>query len=285
MKKKRAVIMLAAVLLSVLLISFLPAAAIIPANKVFKYDTGKDPDGAERKENPGNYVLKPGEYMVKNGDTLENIAYKHGISVTGLKWANPGCEAVPAPGLVLSIPSEHAKPLKEVMADRGLDNSNMHISIVVDKSDHILGIFSQDVFLESYHVELGDSGLGDKEVEGDHKTPEGKFYISEKSVLNPPDPYLGSRWLRISYPNIEDADRGLKKSLIGQKTHDEIINAFNNKITTPQFTPLGGGVGIHGGSSPELGRDWTWGCVGLKNTDIEDFFDYIDIGTSLLIQG
>lgn len=44
------------------------------------------------------------------------------------------------------------------------------------------------------------------------------------------------------------------------------------------------GVGIHGGSIPEFGKNWTWGCIGLNNDDIEDFYNYVKVGTSVIIQ-
>ena len=126
--------------------------------------------------------------------------------------------------------------------------------------------------------------MGDKEIQGDHKTPEGDFYVAEKSILQPADKFLGTRWLRISYPNAEDAERGLRKGLIDQNTYDQIVGAFRNKGIPPQYTALGGGVGIHGGSSKELGSNWTWGCIGLHNQDVEDFFDYVEVGTPIYIQ-
>jgi lipoprotein-anchoring transpeptidase ErfK/SrfK len=176
------------------------------------------------------------------------------------------------------------KSLSQIFKDKGIDTSKATIKIVVDKSDHTLGIYANGTLMKSYHVELGDNGLGDKAVSGDHKTPEGTFYISEKSVLNPADEYLGTRWMRLSYPNVEDAQRGLDQGLISKDTYNQIVTAINNGEIPPQDTALGGGVGIHGGSTAALGTDWTWGCVGLTSKDVEDFFDYIRVGTKVIIQ-
>jgi murein L,D-transpeptidase YafK len=49
----------------------------------------------------------------------------------------------------------------------------------------------------------------DKQREGDLATPEGEFYICYK---NPASQY--HRFLGLSYPNVEDAERGLKEKLI-----------------------------------------------------------------------
>ena len=158
------------------------------------------------------------------------------------------------------------------------------IRIVIDKSDHTLSLFAGNKYLKSYHVEFGDGGPDAKEIMGDHKTPEGNFYISQKSILRPADEYLGSRWLRISYPNIADADRGIEKGLISAEVYNQIAEAIHAGAIPPQTTPLGGGVGIHGGGVPEFGKNWTWGCIGLSNADIEDFYDNVGVGTEVIIQ-
>ena len=154
--------------------------------------------------------------------------------------------------------------------------------LVVNKTDHTLTVYAP---IKTYHVELGNNGSGDKLVAGDHKTPEGLYYTTEKLTLNPTDYYLGTRWARLSYPNKEDAERGLREGLINQETYDDIVYAIDNKLTPPQNTALGGGIGIHGGSIPDFGPDWTWGCVGLSNNDAENLFsNYLGVGTPVIIQ-
>ena len=49
----------------------------------------------------------------------------------------------------------------------------------------------------------------DKQREGDLATPEGEFYVCYK---NPHSRY--HRFLGLSYPNLEDAERGLRDQLI-----------------------------------------------------------------------
>lgn len=175
-------------------------------------------------------------------------------------------------------------PLSQVLANENIKQGSNGMKIVVDKSDKTLSIYHNDTWLKSYHVELGDGGSGDKQISGDHKTPEGTFYVCEKSVLSPPDKYLGTRWLRLSYPNIEDANRGLTNGIIDKTVYQQILSAIQNGKIPPQRTALGGGVGIHGGGVPELGSNWTWGCVGLTNNDVEDFFDYVNVGTPVIIK-
>lgn len=177
------------------------------------------------------------------------------------------------------------KPLGQILREKGISGQIPNLKIVVDKSAHALTLYAGVTPLKQYHVAIGEGGLADKEKAGDKKTPEGRFYIGEPSVLSPVDKYLGSRWMRVSYPNVEDAERGLKAGIIDRATHDEIVKAINNGQIPPQRTALGGGIGIHGGTGQgeNQGDYWTWGCIGLQNSDIEDFFDYIATGTELII--
>lgn len=157
--------------------------------------------------------------------------------------------------------------------------------IRVNKTELTLTLFHGTTPLKSYPVAIGAAGLVDKIKQGDKATPEGTFYLTEKSVLNN-DYYLGTRWMRISYPNIEDAWRGYNSGLIDMETRDRIIDAINNHHTPPQNTALGGGIGIHGGSgnnSETQGGFWTFGCIGLKDRDINEIFPFINPETAKLI--
>ncbi|MDP4092959.1 MAG: L,D-transpeptidase [Bacillota bacterium] len=183
-----------------------------------------------------------------------------------------------------AVTQEQNKPLSQVLNDKGITSLNTGLKIVVTKSQHTLALVYNGTTLKTYHVELGSGGSGDKQVEGDKKTPEGTFFIGDKKILDPPDYYLGTRWMGISYPSPLDARRGLQEGFIDRQTYNEIVNDFDSGKLPPQETALGGEVGIHGGSVPGFGPDWTWGCVGLANSDIEDFFNYIAVGTPVIIQ-
>lgn len=180
---------------------------------------------------------------------------------------------------------KNKQPMKSAWEDFKKDKSlQSKLVIIVSKSQHTLSLYANNVLLKNYHIELGDGGLGDKQRLGDRKTPEGTLYVTEKSVLAPPSVALGTRWMRLSYPNIEDAQRGLKDGLISRNIYSKIVSAINNYQTPPQRTALGGGVGIHGGSRIEYGSDWTAGCVGLSNKDVEEFYNYVRVGTPVIIK-
>src|SRR6478672_9957179 len=148
--------------------------------------------------------------------------------------------------------------------------------LVITKKDRKLEVFDGDNLVKSIKVSLGFTPTGDKEIEGDGKTPEGEFYIYTK---NPKSQFYLS--LGISYPGIEDADRGLRDGLIDQSEHDEIVEAVRQRKMPPQKTRLGGEIYLHGGGT---GKDWTYGCAALADEDIRQLFNAIPLGTPIVIK-
>ena len=151
----------------------------------------------------------------------------------------------------------------------------VHPRIVVRKRDRKLELYSDKKLVKTYRVALGFNPEPDKEREGDGATPEGEFYVFVKNVKSAY--YLS---LGLSYPNEEDAARGLKEGLITRSEYDEILQAVQSKKMPPQYTKLGGLIYIHGHGTD---RDWTWGCVALENDDIKELFDVVEVGTPVTI--
>ncbi len=148
--------------------------------------------------------------------------------------------------------------------------------IVVYKHDRKLEFYSDQTLLRTYRVGLGFSPVADKVKEGDGATPEGEFYIFVKN--NKSAYYLS---LGVSYPNVEDAERGLRSKLITKKQYDAIVEANRRKVGPPQYTKLGGLIYIHGNGAS---NDWTWGCVALENAEMKELFDAVSVGTPVTIK-
>ena len=148
--------------------------------------------------------------------------------------------------------------------------------IIVIKSKRQLQLYSDGAVVRTYRVGLGLNPVVDKIRQGDRATPEGEFYVFTK---NDKSAYFLS--LGISYPNIEDAGRGLRDGLISGAQHDAIVKAIKRKATPPQNTALGGDIYIHGNGA---GSDWTWGCVALENEDVRELFDSVAVGTPVTIK-
>jgi murein L,D-transpeptidase YafK len=148
-------------------------------------------------------------------------------------------------------------------------------SIVIRKAARKLEIYDGEKLVKTYMVALGFTSNGDKEIEGDGRTPEGEFYVFAK---NPESRFHLS--LGLSYPSKDDAKRGLATDLVTKDEYDEIIKAIDDGGMPPQKTRLGGEIYIHGGG---IDNDWTDGCVALKNEEISEIFAVIPVGTMVKI--
>lgn len=172
--------------------------------------------------------------------------------------------------------------------------------IVVAKSARELTLYDGMKVVRKYSCCTG-SIAGDKEREGDRKTPQGQFFVCYK---NPTSKYVRS--LGLSYPNPEDAARGLQSGIITKAQHDALIagnhetfafasNEEAQALTRPDGivtianvdweslwkTPLGGEIMIHGTGATRAG---TAGCVGMENADILELFEAIPLGTPVTIR-
>lgn len=197
------------------------------------------------------------------------------IQFCALAFACGNTSGLPGPvvGNTLTISAAQSTALKEKEALRlPLEDPR----IVVIKSERKLDLYSAGVIVRSYKIGLGLSPVEDKVRQGDRRTPEGEFYVftrNNKSAF-----YLS---LGLSYPNLEDAERGLRDNLISRRQHDAIIRAIKRKATPPQNTALGGDIYIHGNGATS---DWTWGCVALENADMKELFDSVRVGTPVMIK-
>jgi murein L,D-transpeptidase YafK len=153
--------------------------------------------------------------------------------------------------------------------------------IVVAKQARTLSLLREDRVERHYPIALGRNSAADKSVEGDHATPLGEFYICAK---NPRSKYFLS--LCLSYPNAEDAERGLAAGLIAAAEYAQILDAIRARRMPPQHTRLGGEIYIHGHGMGRRGigeGDWTRGCIALDDADMQHLYDCAVIGTPVSI--
>ncbi len=186
-----------------------------------------------------------------------------------------GCGAQVSPETVRATPKNIVPP-STTQNHAPLPNPLQSPRLVVRKAQRRLLVYSNNKLVRTYRVGLGLSPVGDKVRSGDHRTPEGEYYIftkNDKSAF-----YLS---LGISYPNIVHAERGLRDGLITRAQYDAIVRANKAKRTPPQNTRLGGTIYIHGRGASS---DWTWGCVALEDEDIRELFNAISVGTPVTIE-
>ncbi len=141
---------------------------------------------------------------------------------------------------------------------------------VIVKHDRLLHLFDGSRLLASYRVGLGRHPTGDKVCRGDDRTPLGTFYICHK---NPASRY--HRFLGISYPNERAVERGLREGRLSIGQAEALREALRQGRQPDWSTPLGGGIGLHGGGSD---RDWTAGCIALTDEAIERLDTILAVG-------
>jgi lipoprotein-anchoring transpeptidase ErfK/SrfK len=106
-------------------------------------------------------------------------------------------------------------------------------------------------------------------MEGDRNTPEGNFKISNKRIHEKWYRYMG-----LDYPTKESIAK---------------FNERKRRGEIPVNASPGGGVGIHGTWPNEdfvidRYKNWTNGCISLKNEDVEDLYSYVPVGTPVTIR-
>ena len=88
------------------------------------------------------------------------------------------------------------------------------------------------------------------------------------------------RFLGLSYPTVEDAERGLRDQLITPEEAVAIRAAIASRCCPPWKTALGGEVGIHG---PCPNVTWTHGCIATSISSIEKLYDQLELGDPVTI--
>lgn len=128
--------------------------------------------------------------------------------------------------------------------------------IVIEKSARRMQLFQNGKVVRTYAVALGFTPEGDKERQGDGKTPEGSFVINRKNESSAFTLSLG-----LDYPQPDDLARAAEGG----------------------YSP-GGDIFIHGqpNALPEgfkLKGDWTAGCIAVSNTEIREIWASTPLGT------
>ena len=135
--------------------------------------------------------------------------------------------------------------------------------ILVEKSARTMTLMHGDKILKTYKVALSREPIGAKEREGDHKVPEGEYVIDSK---NPHSRFHLA--LHVSYPNAADRERARRLKV-----------------------KPGGNIEIHGLDSKYawvggLHRqvDWTDGCIAVTDSEIEEIWTSVPVGTKVEIR-
>ena len=138
-------------------------------------------------------------------------------------------------------------------------------NILVQKSARKMFLRNGDETIKEYKIRLGKNPVGPKLREGDSKTPEGDYIITEH---NPKSAF--HRSLRISYPTPEQAETAKKNGY--SAGGDIMIHGYPNYA--PNFT-------FH---LVHKFRDWTAGCIAVTDDEIEEIYGLVKDGTKIRIE-
>lgn len=135
--------------------------------------------------------------------------------------------------------------------------------ILILKSERQLTLYREGRPLKIYLVALGGSPVGDKQCQGDHRTPEGTYRIDLKNGR--------SRFhlsLRVSYPDATDRAEANRRGC--RPGGDIFIHGLGR-----EFAHLG---------KRHRATDWTLGCVAVTDEEIEEIWAAVDVGTVVEIR-
>ncbi len=135
--------------------------------------------------------------------------------------------------------------------------------VVVHKAGRKMELFRDGALIASYRISLGLAPSGQKQREGDFRTPEGRYRLTRRNAQS--DFFLA---VQVSYPEAADLSLARKHG----------------------WAP-GGSIMVHGlpnylkySRERYLSTDWTDGCIALSNEDMLDFWLLTGQGTPIEIR-
>ncbi|NEW60074.1 L,D-transpeptidase family protein [Sulfurovum sp. bin170] len=137
--------------------------------------------------------------------------------------------------------------------------------VIVKKSTRMLYLSAGGEIYKKYHISLGIMPIGAKEIEGDMKTPEGRYVLDYRQASR-----LYNRSIHLSYPNNKD------------KAKAKELNASAGGMIMIHGTPSNWSLSPIGDWMSML-LDWTEGCIALSNDDMEEVWDRTTRGTPIII--
>lgn len=135
--------------------------------------------------------------------------------------------------------------------------------VLVEKSTNKMYLFQNGEVLRSYDVAFGLNPVGHKRQEGDMRTPEGRYLIDYKNYNS-----KFYKSLNISYPNTQDLARAAARGV--SAGDDIVIHGMPNEIGN-----------YLGDIKP---RNWTQGCIAVRNHEMDELFALIDVDTVIEIR-
>ena len=141
--------------------------------------------------------------------------------------------------------------------------------ILINKKYYYLEIQTNGRTAKRYPISLGRDPFTRKLHQDNKTTPEGLYRI-----INLQAKATFYKAIDINYPNAEDRLR---------------FDFMKAEGLVPENRGIGGEIQIHGQHSRwgSIQRNWTWGCISLRNTDMDEIFNLsiLKVGIPIVIFG
>ncbi len=141
--------------------------------------------------------------------------------------------------------------------------------ILIDKKHYYLEIQNNGRTAKRYPISLGRDPFTRKLHQDNKTTPEGLYRI-----INLQAKATFYKAIDINYPNAVDRVR---------------FDFMKAEGLVPDDRGIGGEIQIHGQHSRwgSIQRNWTWGCISLRNTDMDEIFNLstLKVGIPVVIFG
>lgn len=148
--------------------------------------------------------------------------------------------------------------------DMVLINTNAKMTILIDKANYFLEICFENSPGKRFPVNFGARPKIRKTYYDCMTTPEGVYHVSYLRSVSTYHSAIG-----INYPNKDDYKRYM------YLLRNDQIPKHNGKPVS-----IGGSIQIHGGG---IGKNWTWGCIAMRNDDIDQLFAMPQLKTGVII--
>jgi hypothetical protein len=145
-----------------------------------------------------------------------------------------------------------------------LPATNLPVSLFIDKCNYFLEVCFKNTPVKRYPINLGIRPENRKLYLDRSSTPEG-FYRAD--YIRPKTDY--HKAIGISYPNKTD-----------KKRYNNALNRGALPRNNGKYAAIGGSIQIHGGG---IGNNWTWGCIAMRNDDLDEIFSLSGFGNGIPI--
>ena len=133
--------------------------------------------------------------------------------------------------------------------------------VLIDKSDRKLVLYQGEEAIFETDIALGFSPTGDKQAEGDGRTPEGEYRIDRR---NDQSKYYLS--LGLNYPT---AEQKAEAAAAGRDPGGDIFIHGQPNLTPGALT---------------LPGDWTNGCIAVSNAAMRRIWRHVAMGTTVEVR-